>query len=70
MPIGFLPFYIKENSPQKVTNTVTSEGGELVGESVKLICPPGAVYNSLSVCVTAGLFRGWRVAGRLVVGDG
>ena len=50
--IGFLPFYIKENLPQRVTSTVTSEGGELVGESVKLICPPGAVYNSLSVCVT------------------
>ena len=46
----------EDNSPRKDTSllccTVTCEGGVLVGESVKLICPPGAVDNSLSVYVT------------------
>ena len=46
----------EDNSPRKDTSllccTVTCKGGVLVGESVKLICPPGAVDNSLSVNVT------------------
>ena len=46
----------EDNSPRKDTSllccTVTCKGGVLVGESVKLICPPGAVDNSLSVYVT------------------
>ena len=46
----------ENNSPRKDTSllccTVTCEGGVLVGESVKLICPPAAVDNSLSVYVT------------------
>ena len=47
----------EDNSPRKDTSllccTVTCKGGVLVGESVKLICPPGAVDNSLSVYVTS-----------------
>ena len=51
-----MPTINKDNSPRKDSSllccTVTCEGGVLVGESVKLICPPGAVNNSLSVYVT------------------
>ena len=51
-----MPLIFKDNSPREDTSglcsTVNSEGGILVDESVKLICPPGAVDNSLSVCLT------------------
>ena len=51
-----MPLIFKDNSPWEDTSglcsTVNSEGGILVDESVKLICPPGAVDNSLSVCLT------------------
>ena len=46
----------KGKSPRQdssvLRGTVTNKGGVLLGENVELICPPGAVDNSLSVSVT------------------
>ena len=45
-----------ENSPSwKTTNSesiITSEGGEVTGEDVKLVCPPGAVDRPVHVEIT------------------
>ena len=48
-PEGKEPLSTKTNIASKI---ITSAGGAVVGESVKLVCPPGAVDNPVNVDIT------------------
>ena len=56
LPEGDLRASINDNSPWTDDNVsssiITSEGGVVVGKDVKLVCPPGAIENPVSVDIT------------------